>query len=300
MNRRAYLAQLSAGAAPALALAGCLSGQNDTPATDSTPTPTPTPTPTQPPTSTPTPTATAEPAPTPTQTTVEQQPPQVENAGVVYRWEQYGDLEPNQMQSIGARSHPIVAFNYWLQSHDGSIDLTAQITLTGPDGGRLARETIEDEQISGNANEYNQWENALPLNPSSLTTGEHTLEIVIRDDIMGIASDVYRTTFDVVPRLQGNEASLESVDAPRSVTVGAPYQFTLQLGNATSQDNSLATTVSYRFNDGDWRAYSDRITCHLPAGGTNEWASSEVTFENTGTHHFRLDDINATWSVRVE
>lgn len=293
MQRRQYLTALSA-----VALAGCMNSGNGgstvTPA--STPTQTATPTTTQTRTQTQTETETE----TPTTTERQQQPPEVTHVSAVAFFED-SNVFQNEIESAGAGGPILIGWAYNMQSHDGSVDATHQINIYDEDDNRITQDSADTNQLSGEGDSYTDWSYYNVYDTEGWGTGQYTAEVIVRDDIMDVASSPRVESFELLdPITSSDRASLVNVDAPDELAAGDIYAPTLTFENHTSRDNTLTSPISWRLNANDWVTYEEPMYSIIPAGERREYNMRELTLEREGRHFFRLDALGATWSVRVE
>lgn len=287
MNRRQYLKIVGLGIG---VLSGCI---GDDP--ESSPTPSPT--------ATSSPTSTASPSPSPTLTptpTPEAQRPEIVEASLLYLWQAFGDVLSKQIDAVGKGAQAVIGFRHVTEVHDGTYDVTEQVRIFGPDGNRIDQQSFDDEQLVEGVGPQ-EWEHALYFDTSTWDKGQHDFEVLIRDNVSGKISESAQGSFRVNSPLGPNEAGLEDVEASDTVTVGKDYSFTLTLENLSSRDGSVVTSLSAKYrSEPSWYTYPDlTISSTIPSGGTNTWESTSVSFDDTGTVQFRLDEINEVWEVEV-
>lgn len=287
MNRRKYLKLAGLGVG---LLSGCAEGgSGSSPTSTLTVTPSPSPAPASSPTSEPTPTPTPEP-----------QRPEIVETSLLYRWQSFGDVLDKQVNAVGKGAQAIIGFRHVSEVHDGTLDVTEQVRVFGPEGNRVGHKSFDDEQlVSGDGPE--DWEHALNFDTSTWDRGEHDYEVLIRDNISGKLSEGVRGSFRVNKPLGADEISLSNVQAPDTVSVGQDYSFTLILENLSSRDGSLVSTYSAKYKSSStWYTDSDsKMWATIPSGGKYTWKSGTTSFDNTGTVQFRVDEIDETWEVEV-
>lgn len=185
MNRRRLLATCGASVA---ALAGCTGMADDEPdANRSTETPTPTDTPTEMPTKTSTETPTPEPDYT----------PEVIDMALVDEYEEFGDLDDNEIKETPADEWAIIAYRASFWVHDGSFDVTTQRRVYDADGSRVFIDDHHDEQLyEGDGRDV--FENGFTVPPEDLNPGTHTAEVIIRDNVVDEVSEAGTVEFEVV------------------------------------------------------------------------------------------------------
>jgi hypothetical protein len=282
MKRRHYLAALSAGV-----LAGCSGSDGSETQQGTEPTETPTPTPN--PTPEPTPTATPEPV-----------SPSISETSLLYGWRDFGDVQDKQLEAVGKGAQAIVGFHYSAMVHDGTVNLTEQVSVYGPENNRVDIDQQTDEQLTDTEG-VQEYEHAIAFDTATWDLGSYTYEVLIRDNVTSKVSDTIRGSFQVNSPLSDDEATLQSVDAPDSVNVGEDYSFTLEIGNTSNRDGSVVTSLSAKYESSrDWYTYTDdKLTVSIPSEWRNTWESAPVSFDTEGTLQYRLDAINEIWEIEV-
>jgi len=279
MNRRRYLA--ASGALGLSTLAGCTSrGDNDSESDPTTSTPTPTTT---------GPTTTSEPA-----------APEITDSSLLTGWGAFGDTLDKQVTGVGQGASAIIGFRYEANVIDGSIDITEQVSVHGPDDNRVGLEESTDTQlVDGEGRQY--WEHALSFDTSSWELGDHSYEVLVRNNATGEVSGTAEGSFSVVEPLTDQDATISGVDAPDSVSTGEPYAFTLEFANVSDRDSSIVSSLSVKYeSSSEWSTWTeDPIWCNVAEGESNTWSSGEVSWDTPGTLEFRVDAIDETWTVDV-
>lgn len=222
------------------------------------------------------------------------------DSGLLYRWEEFGDVLNNKIEDVGKGAQAIIGFRHETEVHDGTFDVTEQVRIFDPNGNRIGHQTFDDEQLASGDGPQ-EWAHALYFDTSNWDLGQHNYEILIRDNVTNKLSEPATGFFHVNEPLGPKVASLRSVDAPDTVAVGEDYSIKLNFGNSSSRDGSVVSTLSAKYaGDRQWYTYSDtKIWANIPAGGQNYWESTAISFDNTGTIQYRLDALNETWDVEV-
>lgn len=184
MDRRAYLLALGA-------LAGCSGGGSG-----STPTRTPTATETATATATATPTASPTPEPTPT-ATPEPDAPTVLVVNLIESFEEYGDVQANEIESAPQGTNILIGYRYEVWIHQGTHDLTSQVEILDRDGNRVAINQDTDEQLT-DGNGLQVWERALGFQ-ASWEPAQYRAKVILRDNVTGKVSDPGWGTFGITP-----------------------------------------------------------------------------------------------------
>lgn len=291
MNRRRFLTASTTIGATALT-AGCTSSSSSSDTTTSSATTTAEPTTTAS-------TTTAEPTPTETTTQAARQP-ELLSTSLLSRWDDFGDVETNTVDAVGTGAIALLGYRYRVMVHDGTLDITNQMRVFDPDGTRVALDDFNDEQLT-DGDGMQTWENVFTFDTSDWDLGTYTTEVLVRDNVSGEVSETLEGEFEVNDPLGPDDVELTDVDAPDTVTVGGPYSFTLTFENVSTQDGSLVSTASAKYgSQSSWSSISGgRISSTMAAGSTNTWESGDITFDYDGVVQYRVDSIDAVWSVEV-
>lgn len=226
--------------------------------------------------------------------------PAILSSGLISRWKEFGDVNSYRVDAVGKGAYALIGFRYEILVQEGTLDITQQVKVFDPNGERVAIKNRDDEQLT-EGDGIQTWENAFYFDTSTWDRGEYTYEVLIRDNASNKVSETKQGSFTVNAPLDGEEATLVSVDDPDTVSVGESYSFTLTLENTSTRDGSVVSPLSARFKSQDtWETYSDsRLAVTMASGETNTWESGEISYEYEDTVEYRLDAINETWSIEV-
>jgi hypothetical protein len=180
MDRRAFLATVSAG------LAGCGSTGSTPDEGDATATERATATPT------------ATPSATPTRTPPERRYlPQLLDATLVSTWAESGDLTANRIDRLQRGQPAVVAFRYRIRVPEGTINLKEGVDVTRGER-RVARRYRDVDRSVDSAGLYT-WETAMTFGTGTWPTGELTASVAVGELQLHRTADPLTTTFEVVP-----------------------------------------------------------------------------------------------------
>jgi hypothetical protein len=184
MDRRAFLATVSAG------LAGCGSTGSTPDGGDATAT--------RSATGRATATPTVAPSATPARTPPERRyRPQLLDATLVSTWAESGDLSANRIDRLQRGQPAVVAFRYRVRVPEGTINLKEGVDVTrGED--RVARR-YRDVDRSVDAAGLHTWETAMTFETATWPAGELTASVAVGELQLHRTSDPVTTTFEVVP-----------------------------------------------------------------------------------------------------
>lgn len=116
---------------------------------------------------------------------------------LVSEWDQFGDAVENQITEVAIGDTANIAFRHYSMVHDGTYHVTEQVQVFGPKGDRVAIDQFEDEQLV-DLNGVEEWEHFFPFDTGDWTPGQHTGEVIIRDEVTEKVSEPETTEFEVV------------------------------------------------------------------------------------------------------
>lgn len=244
------------------------------------------------PTSRPTDESTEAPTATPTP---DSPAPTVENVSLVSTWEEAGDLEANAIDAAAPVGDIKLAVRYTMPIHSGAIQPRTQMTVYDEEDSRVATQTEEEERLTDESG-VAIWENDVVFDASDWDRGEYTVETIIRDNETERTSDTTTTSFELTEPITTVEVT--NIDAPNSIGVGEPYQFTLTIENTSGRDGTFQSRLSYRIG-GDFQGIGT-FNLTLADGQARDWTLDEVELDQTGEITFRLDETGDEWILMVE
>lgn len=278
MDRRRFISTVGL-----VALSGCTNQYNPPPAQSTQST---TPTSTQTPTST----------PTPTEKPVA---PEISYLNLLSVWDEYGDVLDNRVNAVGAGANAVIGLRYSLPVHDGKSEEFVQVTVYH-NGPSVASRKANETRISGEGTTEETWERWFGIETADWDVGTYTAEAIVRDEISGRNSAPMEVEFEVVDPLRANEVELIRVETPPSIQKGEQTSFTLHLKNVSDRDSSIVSTISARYEDGEWQSVNeDKFRLNIPAGESRIWESGEFSFDYAGTYEYRLDSVDTSWTLTV-
>lgn len=224
--------------------------------------------------------------------------PQIEGVSLVSSWNDFGDLDDNSIDATTAGCPLITAYQYGIQSHNGEVELTAQLRIFDSNGSRVAQEQSTDSQLTDSEG-YRTWEGSTWTESEGWDRDRYTAEVIIRDEIAELSSDPVEAEFELTEPLRESEVSLVEVDAPSQISLNDPYQYEWVFRNIGNRDGGFRTRVSVSYEGSDWVQSDDIFYLSIPEGDTESLVSSEITFDQAGEYVYRIDAIGETWSVDV-
>lgn len=124
--------------------------------------------------------------------------PEIIKINLISEWDQYGDVNENQIESVAVGEYGRIGARYTVFVHDGTFHVTTQVEIYEEStGDRVFIDSYESDQIVDRAG-YSEWENAIPFDTSGWDTGEYSAEFTVRDEISREVSDTKSVSFEVV------------------------------------------------------------------------------------------------------
>lgn len=96
-----------------------------------------------------------------------------------------------------------------------------------------------------------------------------------------------------------DELEVVGVDAPESVEVNAPYEFTLRVRNPTDRPGAFQSRLSLRIGDGEWNHLEGGVGAEVPPGATRELSTSLPPIAFLNTYDLRLDAVERSWTFET-
>lgn len=293
MNRRRYLSAL--GTLAGTAVAGCTgdgTGGDGTDSPTSSPTPTATASATPSPTPTDTPTPTESPTPSP-------KPPVIDQVNPVTRWQGFGDVIDNSIESVGQGGYVRIGGRYRIWTHGGTVGQTVGAQIYNADGNRVGQQQRSDESLTDkDGHAWYEW--TLQFQSTTWSKGEYSGTYIVRDDRLDRTSERVSYDLQIVDPLEGNEAEIVSYDGPDTVEINESFNYTLTLRNNANRDSSIVSDMSVSQDGGAYRPAGQTFRVNIPAGQTVEWPITGASLSQYGELSFRINDIEDEWSITVE
>lgn len=115
---------------------------------------------------------------------------------LVSEYQEYGDVGENEISEVTIGEIAWVGFRYRSMIHDDTNHVFEQVEIRH-DGTRVGLQQFEDEQLVDRTG-MSLWEHALQFSTDDWSPGQHTAEVLIRDEVTDRVSEPESTEFSVV------------------------------------------------------------------------------------------------------
>ena len=122
--------------------------------------------------------------------------PRIQLVNPITEWVEYGDVVENSIDTVRAGDIARIGVRYDIWVHGGEMNSLVQ-TIIRRDGEQVAVDQAPFERLV----EYSgrtDWEAAPAFRTDDREPGEHTAEVIVRDEVNGVVSESINTTFEVI------------------------------------------------------------------------------------------------------
>ena len=124
-------------------------------------------------------------------------PPEIIDVSLLTEWQSPGDFEEYSIERGTLSGGVIIGFKYRAYVHDGTMDVTEQMTIYSADDRRVGHEQSDQELILDRTGELG-FEHAFGFDTRQWDgAGDYEARIRIRDDITNETSETYTYEFTV-------------------------------------------------------------------------------------------------------